>query len=275
MNEVAATLEPKAWDVPEVKQASQQVAPMRSDPVPDDPILAAILAAARDPHVDIEKFKALKAMYDEERNYRAEVAYRESMTAAQGEMEPVVKDARNTQTKSSYARIEAIAKVITPIYTKHGFSLEFGEGETEKPNHIRVTCTVGHAEGHKVERKLDVPVDATGIQGSRNKTDTHAVASSLTYGRRHLTLMIFNIATEDDDGNASGGRVGYTGALLEPVDLMEVRELLGKTGRTEGQLLGWVNAKYRLTLEKVEDMPAELARPVKAFLLSKVEKPND
>jgi hypothetical protein len=33
---------------------------------------------------------------------------------------------------------------------------------------------------------------------------THGFGSALSYGRRYLKLLIFDIATTDDDGNAAG-----------------------------------------------------------------------
>ena len=37
-------------------------------------------------------------------------------------------------------------------------------------------------------------------------TRTHATATAVTYGRRYLLCMIFNISTEDDDGNLAAGQ---------------------------------------------------------------------
>jgi hypothetical protein len=49
-----------------------------------------------------------------------------------------------------------------------------------------------------------VPIDNKGPKGAQNKTDTHGFGSALSYGRRYLKLLIFDIATTDDDGRAAG-----------------------------------------------------------------------
>mgnify|MGYP002040969543 CR=1 FL=1 len=51
-------------------------------------------------------------------------------------------------------------------------------------------------------------MDANGMKGQQNKTATHAFGSSMSYGRRYLLLMVFDIAltNEDDDGQAAGRR---------------------------------------------------------------------
>ena len=53
-----------------------------------------------------------------------------------------------------------------------------------------------------------MPADGKGAQGRDVMTRTHATGSAVSYGRRYLLLMIFNIAVggEDDDGNAAGKR---------------------------------------------------------------------
>ena len=47
------------------------------------------------------------------------------------------------------------------------------------------------------------------MKGTQNKTATHAFGSTMSYGRRYLKLMIFDVATTDeDDGNAAGAYAG-------------------------------------------------------------------
>lgn len=227
----------------------------------DDPILAAILAAARDPQVDIEKFRALKAMYDEERAYHDQREFNEAFSAAQSEMEPVIKDRKNTQTKSNYATIEAIAKAITPIYTKHGFAMSFSQCDAKKGNHLGVACVLSRGSVSK-HYQAEVPIDAAGMQGTRNKTDTHAYGSTMHYGRRYLKLSVWDIATQDadDDGNAAGG------APIVPTITEEqavaLRELVKAAGRTEDTLVdGHLNPRFRRhklpTISSLDDLPAD------------------
>lgn len=243
-----------------------EVEPLR--PAPDDPILSAILMAARDPQVDMEKLGALKAMYAEERAYRAELAFSEAMQEAQSEMEPVVRDKANDQTKSNYATISALAKAITPIYTKHGFAMTFDQGETSREGHLRVNGELRHRGGHTTKHFADIPVDKTGIAGKVNKTDTHAFGSTMSYGRRYLTLLIWNIATHDDDGNAASAPL--SGEAASPKDVMEMRESLTFIRREEQKFLNYINNRLKLSLETLDALPVEHTEAVRGLLSASV-----
>ncbi len=188
-----------------IEQESKALAPTESEP--SNPILALVERASRDASIDVVKLRELIAMANEERQRQAEQVYEFSMRQVQEEIEPVRKDAKNDHTKSKYATYNALDAAVRPIYTKHGFNLSFDTEETDKPDSVRVVCWVGHTNGHKVKRKVDIPAPAKGAQGREVMTATHAYGSALSYGRRYLLSMIFNIATmDDDDGNKAGER---------------------------------------------------------------------
>jgi hypothetical protein len=54
-------------------------------------------------------------------------------------------------------------------------------------------------------------------------TPTHASIAAVTYGRRALLKMIFNLAEDDDDGNLAGGQFARSGPEQtpepEPIDV--------------------------------------------------------
>ncbi|MEQ8450611.1 MAG: ERF family protein [Nitratireductor sp.] len=172
-------------------------------------IFSLIERAARDPNMDIDKMQRLLDMKIQMDAASAQRAFFESMAAAQAEMPQVVRDADNDQTQSKFARYETISAAIQPIITKYGFSLTFSEGETTKPNCIRILCDVMHEAGHAKQYHADVPFDNVGMKGNPNKTNTHAYGSTKSYGKRYLKCDIFDVAlkNEDDDGNVAGGQV--------------------------------------------------------------------
>jgi hypothetical protein len=153
----------------------------------------------------------------------AKRAFNVAMGEAQAEMPQILRDATNTHTKSRYATLEAISKRMNPIITKHGFSLSFGTGKADLPDHYRVTCEVEHIGGHTKHYHADVPSDAAGSQGTRNKNATQAFGSTMTYGRRYLKMLIFDVATtnEDDDGIMAG-----SGESITDEHLQQLRELI-------------------------------------------------
>lgn len=167
-------------------------------------ILSVIERAARSPDVDVEKMERLFALQERIVAREAETAFNAAMQAAQSEMPRIKRDAENRQTQSLYARLESVNQKVVPIYTKHGFSLSFGSADCPLEGHIRITCLVSHSAGHSRTYQCDVPLDLTGMKGTQNKTATHAFGSTMSYGRRYLTLLIFNISltNEDTDGNA-------------------------------------------------------------------------
>lgn len=171
---------------------------------PSQPSLLNIIAqAARDPATDVAKFEALFRLQREIIGDQQAAAFKRAMSAVQAEMGPVVRDAKNDQTHSRYARLETIDAMLRPIYSKHGFGLSFNSTPLEAGN-IRVECEVSHDGGHSKTYCLEAALDTMGAQGKVNKTPLHALGSSVSYLRRYLTTMIFNVTltNEDDDGNA-------------------------------------------------------------------------
>jgi ERF superfamily protein len=167
-------------------------------------LLNLIAATARDPTVDIAKFETLLRMQREIIADDAKLQFNRAMNKAQAEMVPVVRDAKNDQTHSRYARLETIDEAIRPIYTKHGFSLSFN---AEQGAAISLSCEVAHEAGFTRTYHLpDCAPDTAGAKGQTNKTELHGLGSTVSYLRRYLTCMIFHVilTNEDDDGNRGG-----------------------------------------------------------------------
>lgn len=167
-------------------------------------ILHLIERAARDPSVDIAKLNQLLELRTKIEDREARRSFDAAMTAAQADMRAVATDSHNPQTKSKYASYFALDKAIRPVYTKHGFSPTFNTGEATE-GWVRILCSVSHRDGHVREYHLDMPADGKGAKGGDVMTKTHATGSAISYGRRYLLTMIFNIAVGDDDGNAASG----------------------------------------------------------------------
>lgn len=176
-------------------------------------LMQALATAAVDPRMDVDKVERLWAMHKEMMDRESEAAFNDAMARAQAHIVPIAKDRRNDHTKSYYATLAAIAEAIVPIYTAEGLSVSFdqfnpsrdvGLPELEK-SWVRVIAIVAHRGGHSRKYHLDGPLDDKGTQGTTNKTGIQAVGSTVSYLRRYLKCMIFNVATMDDnDGNASG-----------------------------------------------------------------------
>lgn len=172
-------------------------------------ILAIIERAARDPSVDIDKLERLIAMQERVQARDAELEFNRAMNAAQAEMRPISANASNPQTRSRYATFDKLDRALRPIYTHHGFSHSFDEGESPKPDHVRVLCYLAHTSGHTRTYHRDMPADGKGAKGGDVMTKTHAAGAAGSYGARYLLKGIWNVAIGDEDDDGNGGAVNH------------------------------------------------------------------
>lgn len=179
-------------------------------PPEDERLEHAIIRAAQDDSIDIAKLQALLDMQRSVQHERSVRMFNTAMAAAQSEMEQIPRDAVNTHTKSRYARMETIDRLMRPVYTKHGFSLRFGSQPSPRDGWMRIVCTVAHTGGHFEENHLDAPPDDVGMRGAATKTGIQSVGSSVTYLRRYLTTMVFNIVLSDDIDADTDGQTTHT-----------------------------------------------------------------
>lgn len=196
-------------------------------------ILTLIERAVRDQTVDIDKMERLLAMQERVMAEQSKRAFTVSLREAKREIKPIVRNKYNEQTKSRYADLEAVADAIDPIIEKHGFVPTFGTGKSELPDHYQVTCDLLHVDGYERHYFADVPVDTTGIKGNQNKTATHGFGSTMSYARRYLKLLIFDVATTDNDGNRDE-------PTIDAQQCAELRQLIGKAGVTEESFCDYI-----------------------------------
>lgn len=198
-----------------------------------DSLLNFVAMAVRDPATDVAKLETLLRMQREIVADEARLAFNRAMSLVQSEMQPVVRDAENSETKSRYARLETIDAVIRPIYSRHGFSLSFNELPAERPG-IKIACDVAHSGGHSAAYSLEAVLDVAGPKGGINKTPLHGLGSAVSYLQRYLTRMIFNVVlrNEDNDGNWRGSTIRLTAAQCD-----ELNALMRETFTLEAKFL--------------------------------------
>jgi hypothetical protein len=219
-------------------------------------LLNIIERAAFDASVDIARLEMLFNMHRQVLADEAKALFAIAMSAAQGEIEPVAKDAQNQETKAKYARLEAILAAISPIYTKHGFSLSFNQTES-LDKQVSITCRLAHAGGHSESYTLSGSLDNAGIRGTTNKTPIQAMGSTITYLRRYLTCMIFNVSIkdEDNDGNHQHNRAHLV--LINPEQKSAITELLAKLksyGVETETFYSWITDS--MNAETIDDLKA-------------------
>lgn len=217
-----------------------QISTVREDAVPHPTgLLGVIERVAVNPDFDVEKMSALlKMRADEEdrlrrmdREDREDAARREwlaAFSAVQSEIGPIFRTNDNEHTKSKYADLADIERIVTPILTKHGFSTTSAPIECKLPNHIRMRMTLGHSGGHEKVYEDDFPLDAAGSGGKVNKTPIQAKGSTQTYARRYLKASALDLAFMDDrDGNAPSRQ---DDTIVSEKQLAELRQSIEETG---------------------------------------------
>lgn len=187
-----------------VQRPASELAPQR-----ELTVLDIIREVAADPASDLNKLEKLLAMQERAQANEARVAYQKAMRDVQEEIPPIRRDAKNESSHSRYARLETIIDAIRPIYTKHGFSLSYGSAEPRKEGALRVVCKVHHSAGHAENFELEGELDTVGPKGLPNKTPIQGLGSSVSYLRRYLVTMIFNVVlcNEDNDGQRLAGPI--------------------------------------------------------------------
>ncbi len=236
---------------------SGEIVPLAANPME-------MVARALEKGIDgpmLQQFMDLQERYEDR---EARKAYAMDMSKCQAKMPAVMATVEGEKTNSVYAKLGQINALITPVYTKHGFSISFGEGKADKEDEVRTVAKVLHKFGHYEEFYCDLPLDLAGAQGTVNKTGIHAKGSSNTYGERYIVRRIFNLSilSEDDDGNAAGGDV--PGRITEE-QAMELDALVEENG------LNHVAIQREYRVAGYAQIPANKFDKVKARILQLVE----
>jgi hypothetical protein len=220
---------------------------------------------ALNPEASTEKLREMLALRNEiedrakadRKEEQREVYYR-AMAACQADLKVVKKNKKNIQTNSMYADLAALARQADPIIHRHGFSVSTQPAGTAENGDLRIRWTVAHTGGHIETGEAQLAIDDKGPKGEKNKTALHGFGSTMSYGRRYLKLMLFDIATsDDDDGNAAGA------------DTITEEQFRTLTGLMEQAGAG---APF-LTLYGIEhlgDLPAKLFGPAQHALNQKI-----
>lgn len=155
--------------------------------------------ALSDPSTSNDRLDKLFEMRERELERQAKTEFRSAFAKAQKEIDPIKRKHKAHQNKYKYVKLEDVLAITDPIMVENGFSTSFNTAESHLPNHYRVTCTLMHEGSHEEIYKADIPIDNKGSQGSTNKTDVQGFGSAMSYGRRYLLCLIWNIATPDDN----------------------------------------------------------------------------
>ena len=203
--------------------ASRAVVVHRAAPPAGPKTLLQVCAdAARDPRVVVEKMQAILVMLKDQRMEAAKAAFDAAMLDAKIDLMPVIKDSWNPHTKSKYANLEKVSAAVDPVAMKHGLSLSYGMADSPLDEHYRILCDVTHntvVAGERVsftkQFQADIGMDTVGAKGGGTKSGAQGSGSSISYGRRYLKAMIFDLAIVGEDNDGSGSAPKKAAAITQ------------------------------------------------------------
>lgn len=198
-------------------------------------LMLTIERAATDPNFDVDKLRAMLDMKVQMDAMAAEQEYNLAMKACQEEMRPVVRDKKGERGK--YASLEQLHAICKPIWLAHGFSLSSHSEVSPMQGHYRIVTTCRHDAGHKTTHFLDAPPDDSGPKGEKNKTPIQALGSTVSYVRRYLDLMIFDITIEGEDRD--GARAPTNRPKLSDQQSLEMQAFIADHNMDPMPLLKW------------------------------------
>jgi hypothetical protein len=225
-------------------QGQVSVLPVQSETAA---VLGMIERVARDPSVDIDKMNQLMGWRKEMIADQRRAQFDEAIAAAKAEIPVITKNrevdftSAKGRTNYRYEDLAEIAKVVSPILSRHGLSYRYrATSIVNEP--VTVTCIVSHRSGHFEENTLCAGRDESG-----NKNSIQAVGSTITYLQRMTLKAALGLAvSNDDDGKTSEAVETITQGQADTI-----RELLESSGKSRDKFLQWAK------IERVEDLRAD------------------
>lgn len=221
-----------------------------------------LLQGMIDKGADPEALKKLMDLADRWQQNQAKMAFSDAMNAAQAEMPIVVRDAKNDKGKG-YAKLETVASVMRPVYTRHGFSLSYSQEPCDLAGHCTIALKVSHKSGHyEMHYIRNIAIDGTGPKGGAVMNATQGMGSTISYAKRYLALMAFNVTIADEDTDGSYGNAISPSQLDEILTLAREIKDSGKKFNAKG-FLAWLELPL-ITNVPAEEQFAESLKPLSA-----------
>lgn len=137
--------------------------------------------------------------------HNEEEAFNAARERIQAALKKIPKRGWNPDTKSHFALAEDVDEELTKRLIAEGMTLNFEPAESSKQDEV-IIIGVLSLGAYSKRYPLPMPADGKGAKGGGVMSRTHATGSAITYGKRYLKDLIFNLSfTKDDDGNSAGG----------------------------------------------------------------------
>lgn len=195
--------------------------PARPEPTGPPSIIEIISAATMSRDVDVAKLRELVELHKDMERHAAEREFKAAMARLQAKMPRITRRGvimgRDREVRSRFAPIEDLDAVIRPLLAEEGFSVDWNT--EDKADKMTVVGRASHRQGHSETRQLTLvrstPPGASATQGD---------GSTLSYGKRQVLKMLFNIVEENEDNDGAGDD-----GLISAEQALEIDNLIAKT----------------------------------------------
>lgn len=125
-----------------------------------------------------------------------------ALAKAQLEFKPILKKEANPAFHSKYSDLSTVIAATQPALAKNGLvvmQMTRSEFRDDDAKMLTITTMLAHGSGQWISTDLTLPAMM------RERFDSQAVGSAMTYGRRYGLQAILGVAADDDDGNKAAG----------------------------------------------------------------------
>ncbi len=228
--------------------------------VVEDPWLAMIERAARDPAIQVEKMERLFELSERARAARAKEAFARDFaemvpnlpsidrkgcitvySKADREKAGGPRQTDTPQQSTPYATFDDILAGVNPVLSAHGFSVSFDHATVPAGDSYRIAtkAILKHRDGHT--ETAETPPLLQDSSGSKN--NVQSVGSSMKYGKRYALCAILPIVSHapqdaDDDGRAAGAA-----ATIDADQIAFIDQQLRDTASDRAVFLKYIGAE--------------------------------
>jgi hypothetical protein len=153
----------------------------------------------------LEVVDRILAQQREMMEYNDRARFQAALRRIQDKLKRIPKRGWNPETKSHYPLAQDVDEALNTLLQQEGMVLSFEPRPSDKVDEVIIVGILS-LEAYSKEYPLPMPADGKGAKGGGVMSRTHATGSAITYGKRYLKDMIFNLGflEKDDDGNKAG-----------------------------------------------------------------------
>ena len=232
---------------------------VRAVAVQDKPasLMQIIGQAVMSKDIDVDKMRALFELQKDILAEEHRISFKAAMARLQERLPQIAKYGKGKNSK--FAKLEDIDTIIKPILADEGFSIDFDEASNTATT-VTFVATVSHREGHSETKRLTVPIDVASKndRGVAIRTAIQDAGSTVSYARRYLIKMLFNIVEVGEDTD------GVKRSFVTESQIRDIETLIADTKSNKDAFLSMIAG-----VDQLEDLPADQYKRVMNALQTK------